>query len=280
MSGFYKGQVCLVTGGNSGIGRELVRHLAADGATVIAWGRNQRKGVSLVKELKKSPGAVSFETVDVQNPLQVEHALKQLIEQHQRVDYVFHGVGIILGGEVRDHTIDEVRAIMQTNVLGTAHVNLYVYQQMVKQGSGHLVNIASGAGLFPLPLMGVYSASKFAVYGMGEVLRMEGHQLGVKVSTVAPGLVDTPIYERAMYSRTDKAKTLSSLKKRLYMIQPDQAARVILKGTRRNRAIIHTQLYVRLGWLSYRYFPHVFRFVTRQFMKPFRSRYRNVDGSP
>lgn len=274
MAGFYRDKIVVVTGGNSGIGRELVRQLADDGAVVTAWGRNAETGTSLVGERAAAGHTVSFTIVDVQDPDAVEAALNNLLKQHGRIDYMFHAAGIILGGEVRDHSIEQVRTIMQTNVLGTSHVDFYTYRIMATQGFGHIINLSSGAGIFPVPLMGVYSASKFAVLGMSEVLRMEGAALGVKVSAVAPGLVDTPIYDRAMYSRTDKAKTLSSLKKSLYMIQPDQAARTILRGVRHNRPVIHTQLYVRLSWLAYRLAPWAFRFFTSKVLIVFRRRYR------
>lgn len=274
MAGHYKDKIVLVTGGNSGIGRELVRQLAEDGAVVTAWGRNAETGQSLVEELTASGHPVSFDIVDVQDPLQVEEGMNGVLQHHGRIDYVFHSAGIILGGEVRDHSIDQVRAIMNTNVLGTSHVDFYAYRIMTDQGYGHLINLSSGAGIFPVPLMGVYSASKFAVLGLSEVLRMEGKALGVKVSAVAPGLVDTPIYEEAMYSRTDKSKTLDTLKKSLYMIQPDLAARIILRGTRRNQAVISTQFYVRLTWLAYRFVPWAYRFFTRRALAVFRKRYR------
>ncbi len=273
----YKGKITLVTGGNSGIGREITRQLADLGATVVVWGRNAQTGNSLVEELTISGKTVTFSVVDVQEATQVKTGMDTLMQQHGRLDYVFHCAGIILGGEIRDHSIDDITAVMQTNVLGTSHVAFYAYRIMAQQGFGHLVNVSSGAGIFPVPLMGVYSASKFAVYGLSEAMRMEAKSLGVRVSVVAPGLVDTPIFERGRYSRTDKPKTLSTMKRLLYMIQPDQAARTILRGTGRNRAVIHTQLYVRFAWVFYRYAPHLFRFVASQSLVEFRRRYRTPD---
>lgn len=277
MTGFYTDKIVLVTGGNSGIGRELVRQLSADGAVVTAWGRDETTGDSLVREITGKGGRLAFHVVEITDPEQVEAGINLIMQEHSRIDYVFHCAAIIMGGEIRDHAIEDIRKLLNINVVGTSHVSFFAYRVMAQQGFGHLVNISSGAGIFPVPLMGMYSASKFAVLGMSEVLRLEGHGLGVKVSAVAPGLVDTPIYDRAIYSRTKKAKTLSALKKRLYMIQPDQAARTILKGTRRNRAVIHTQMYVRVSWMAYRYVPHLYRLVVRQFMIPFRKKIRRPE---
>ncbi len=271
----YADKIVLVTGGNSGIGRELSLQLASARATVIVWGRNQETGLSLVELGKKDGGRIIFETVDVQDYKKVEEKLNALIKRHGRIDYVFHCAGIILGGEIRDNTIDDARSIMQTNVLGTTHVAYYAYRLMAQQGSGHLVLLSSGAGIFPVPLMGVYSASKFAILGLSEVMRMEGKGLGVMVSAVAPGLVDTPIYDRAQYSRTDKQKTLDLLKNKFSMMPPEKAARIILKGVSRNLAIIHTHSYIRLSWRVYRYLPSVYRFWTRQIMFVYRKRYRS-----
>ena len=270
----YKDKIVVVTGGTSGIGRELVRQLAGYGANVYIGARNVEAGDDLIVEMHAKKQKVTFIPLDVQDAATVEQFVNAIIQEEGRIDYLFHCAGVILGGEIRDHKLEDIQNVLRTNVLGTAYVSFYVYRKMAEQGYGHIVNLSSAAGVMPIPLMGVYSSSKFMVLGLSETLRMEGKDLGVRVSAVVPGIVDTPIYDRGTYSNTDKQQSKDIVKNRASTISADKAARKILKGTARNRAVIHTQAYVRLGWMSYRYFPHVFRFVCARYMKPYRSRLR------
>ncbi len=272
----YQGKVVVVTGGTSGIGKELVLQLSAYGAQVYFSGRNSAAAESVIDA---TANRAVFIEADIQKAADVESLFETVLRSSEHIDYVLHCAGVILGGEIRDHQLADIENILHTNVMGTAYVAHRAYQIMVRQGYGHLVNVSSGAGLFPLPLMGVYSSSKFFVYGLSEVLRMEGKGLGVKVSTVAPGIVDTPIYDRGRYSKTDKGTTIKLFKSRLWTMQADKAAHRILKGVARNRTVIHTQLYVRSSWLSYRLFPHIFRFVVTRLMGPYRKRLRANDGN-
>jgi short-subunit dehydrogenase len=105
---------------------------------------------------------------------------------------------------------------------------------------------------------------------------MEGRGLGVRVSTAVPGIVDTPIYDRGTYSGTDTKTVKTIMKRKLLTISAATAADRILSGTARNRAFIHTQRYVRLSWLAYRYVPHVYRFACRLSLVPYRRRLRKT----
>ncbi|HEX8182411.1 MAG TPA: SDR family oxidoreductase [Candidatus Saccharimonadales bacterium] len=274
MNTFFKDKIVSVTGGSSGMGAELVRQLSAQGATVIIGARNPVPAESLVAELAASGAAVSYTPIDIGKPEDCERFFAAIMQRHGRLDYAFNSAGIIMGGEIRDHAIEDVQKILTTNVLGTSYCSFYAYRIMSKQKSGHIINFSSGAGLFPLPLMGVYSASKFAITGLSEALRLEGKSLGVKVSAVTPGLVDTPIYDTGIYSKTDKAEAKKLLQKSAYMIQPDKAVRKILRGTQRNKPVIFTQWYVYSSWLSYRIVPAIYRAVVGQLLGPYRKRMR------
>lgn len=271
---YYKGKVIIVTGGTSGIGRELVLQLAEYGAVLYICGRNPRPGEDLVAELSSKGVMCEFRSVDVQDPAAVEDFVTFVLKGQRRIDILFHCAGVILGGEIRDHGISDIDKVLKTNVLGTAYVSYYVYRKMAEQGNGQIINVGSGAGLFPVPLMGVYSASKFAVLGFTEALRMEARGLGVRVSTVAPGFVNTPIYDKGTYSKTSKDKAKSLIKRRPIIISPEEAAQRILRGAMRNKAVIQTQDYVRANWLFYRFMPHGFRFVNMRVMGPYRSKLR------
>lgn len=273
----YQDKIVIVTGGTSGIGQELVRQLGALGARVYFCGRSVGPGEQLAHQLSVAGQVSQFVSVDVSDNASVQNFINSVVDTEGRIDYLFHCAGIILGGEYRDHQIEEIQRVLDTNVTGTAHIDHAVYTVMAAQGRGHIINIGSAAGLFPVPLMGLYSASKFFVYGISEVLRMEGRGLGVRVSVAAPGIVDTPIYDSGMYSQVDKERTKRLVKKRLWTIQADVAASRILRGAAANQGVIFTQWYGRMGWWSYRFVPPIFRTLMARGLRPYRKRLRNTD---
>lgn len=270
----FGGKVIIITGGTSGIGKELALQLAGYGAKLYICARDAAKGKDFVAQLAEQGGEAHFDVVDVQDAEAVERYVASVVERAGRIDYLYHCAGIILGGEIRDHQLHEFRSVLETNVFGTAYMTFYVYKQMAKQRSGHIVNFGSAAGLFPLPLMSYYSASKFFVLGLTESLRQEATGLGVRVGTVAPGIVDTPIYETGLYSQTDKMRVINLFKKPAYSIKPDKAARKVLLGTVRHKAIIFTQTYPHMYWLVYRLAPWLYRWLNSRAMRPYRKRLR------
>lgn len=270
----YKAKVAIVTGGTSGIGKELVRQLVSKGAIVYFCARNDTRGEDFMVELRSAGYNATFIPCDVSDPQSVEAFVGAIIAQEAHIDYLFHAAGIILGGEIRDHTLEDINKVLYTNVLGTSYVVQYVYRKMAGQGSGHIVNLASAAGLFPVPLLGVYGATKFFVYGLSEAMRIEGKGLGVQVSVVAPGIVDTPIYDTGMYSHTDKTRAKEIVKNKASAISAEVAADKILQGTLRNKPVIFTQRYAQASWILYRYTPWLYRLFAARTMGPYRRKLR------
>ena len=130
------------------------------------------------------------------------------------------------------------------------------YTVMVRQGSGHIVNVASLAGLMPSPIMTSYSTTKWAVVGFSTSLRVEAASLGVKVVVACPSLVHTNIPDRTVYLNVNKAEYLKRLPWR-FMMEPIDTAQAILHGVERNQAIIVCPWHGRLAWWCRRHFPWV-----------------------
>ena len=140
-----------------------------------------------------------------------------------------------MGAEVRDMGLEQFRSILDTNLNGVIHGSFYAYEAMVSQGFGHIVNTASSAGLIPMPVQVPYCATKFGVVGFSKSLRLEAAALGVRISVVCPGFVRTGIFEAMPFLKVDKQKIMEMLPP---MVEPKQAAQVILKGVRKNKALI------------------------------------------
>jgi short-subunit dehydrogenase len=147
---------------------------------------------------------------------------------------------------------------------------------MVAQGSGHIVNTSSGAGLVPTPLNAPYCTAKHGVVGLSLSLRLEGADLGVKVSVACPGYVRTKIFDTAVMVNMPR-ELANRAPGRIKMVEAAQAARVILDGMARNRAVIAFPGYIRWAWRTSCLFPRLLDRAAPRQIRDMRS-YRTVSN--
>ena len=180
-----------LTGASSGIGAALARHYAASGATL---GLAARRGHRLLELAAELPGSHSCYPLDVADAAAVQAAAADFIARHGCPDIVIANAGVS-GGTLADEAGDlpAFRRIFETNVMGMAQTFQPFIAAMKARGSGRLAGIASVAGIRGLPGAGAYSASKAATIAYLEALRVELHGSGVKVVTIAPGYIATPM---------------------------------------------------------------------------------------
>jgi NAD(P)-dependent dehydrogenase (short-subunit alcohol dehydrogenase family) len=170
-------KVVLVTGASTGIGRCCAEHLQKRGYQVFG---TQRRPPT-------TPPAVPMITMDVDDDRSVNDGVQAVVGQAGRLDAVINNAGWGLMGAVEDTSSEEAKAQLETNFFGVLRVCRAVLPVMRRQGGGHIVNVSSLAGVVGLPFSGLYSASKFALEGMSESLRMETWPFGVRVVLVEPG---------------------------------------------------------------------------------------------
>lgn len=130
---------------------------------------------------------VNYLRVDVRDPQAVHEAVRQIVEKEGRIDVLVNNAGMGIGGPLEFATEEEVRLQMDTNFMGLVHCVDAVLPHMRKQGGGKIIALSSIGGLMGLPFQGFYSASKFAIEGYCEALRMETRAMGIKVVVVRPG---------------------------------------------------------------------------------------------
>ncbi len=172
-------KVVLVTGASAGIGQCCAEHLLRRGYRVFGTSRRPA-------DARPRP-AVEMLRMDVDDDRSVEDGVREVVEKAGRLDAVVNNAGWGLMGAVEDTDLDEAKAQLETNFFGAFRVCRAVLPVMRRQGGGHIVNISSLGGIVGLPYSGFYSASKFALEGLSEALRLETRRFGVRVVLVEPG---------------------------------------------------------------------------------------------
>ncbi len=188
--GHFTGAVAVVTGAGSGIGRALSHALVGAGATVVLADLDLDAAGVAADEVGGEAAAL-----DVTDAQAVRRLIEGTAERHGRLDVVCNNAGIGAGGPVEQLDLEAWRRVIDVDLLGVVHGVVAAYPLMVRQGSGHLVNTASLAGLIPTPLLAPYAAAKHAVVGLSMSLRVEAAAHGVRVTAVCPGPVETPLLD-------------------------------------------------------------------------------------
>ncbi|MEZ5643292.1 MAG: SDR family NAD(P)-dependent oxidoreductase [Burkholderiaceae bacterium] len=188
-----QGKNMIVTGGASGIGLATVRRGLQEGANVVLADMPQSEGAALAKELNGQPGRCLFIQCDVTSSAQVDHMVSETVKQLGSVDVVFNNAGIGGLSPVEDLTDDDYLRIIDINLNGVFRVARASLRQMYQQGSGSLINCASILGTLGQSGTVAYSSAKGGVVNMTRTLAIEAAPRGVRVNSVGPGYIDTPL---------------------------------------------------------------------------------------
>ncbi len=183
-----EGKTVLVVGASSGIGRACAVRLAHRGYRV--FGTTRRPPGEVKAALRQDLGdsdRLEMIRMDVDDVGSVDAGIHEVIERAGRIDGVVNCAGFGIGGSIEDTADDEAKAIFETNFFGTLRVCRVVLPFMRKQSTGTIVNVSSIGGRIAVPFVGLYGATKFAVEGLTEALRMEVQRFGIRVVLVEPG---------------------------------------------------------------------------------------------
>jgi NAD(P)-dependent dehydrogenase (short-subunit alcohol dehydrogenase family) len=172
-------RVALITGASSGIGRACATHLAARGIRVCGTSRAPSSGTML--------------QMDVTDDQSVQRAVDAILEREGHLDIVVNNAGIAIAGPLEHTSFEEAQRQLDVNLFGAFRVCRAVLPVMRHQGAGYIVNIGSIGGLIAIPYQPLYSASKFALEGMTESLRLEARPFGIRVVIIEPGDTRTEI---------------------------------------------------------------------------------------
>lgn len=262
MSGLeLRGKRCLITGAASGIGRATAIAAAGEGAELFLTDRNGEGLERVAAEIRDAGGAVSHTAVvDLVDHEAVVAYAGEVHAIAPSMDVVMNIAGISTWGRIEQLEHEHWRRTIEINLMGPIGVLECFVPPMIEAGrGGHVVNVSSVAGLFGLPWHAPYSASKFGLRGVSEVLRFDLRKHGIGVSLVCPGAVKTPLVGTVEIVGVDrdspKMRRLIALFERR-AVSPEKVAEKILDGIQRNRYMVFTSPDGRfLHWLQRKFSP-------------------------
>jgi len=241
-----RGKSVLVTGGASGIGKAIAMRFCAEGSELVLVDIDEEGLQKTACEIESLGGKASVYQADLMDRSQVELLQAKVKEETGPPDVVVNVAGIALVAPFEEIPVDLWERVIGLNLMGYVYVTHYFLPDMIARGSGHVANVASAAGLFGMPFQAPYSAAKFGVVGMSEVLRWEMSRYGIGVTTVCPGAINTPIVEKATCIGFDDAKVRRSG----YAIaaSPERLAQAVVRGIKKDRALVVFPRFVRSIW--------------------------------
>lgn len=216
-----------VTGATSGIGKEIAISFAQYGDNLLLCARREEKLAELKAELEADYDVrVDTFTLDVRNREEVETKIPQAIKAFGGVDILVNNAGLAQGlDDFQDSSIDDAVTMIDTNVKGLIYVARKVLPFMMEQNSGHIINMGSTAGIYAYAKGAVYCATKAAVKTLSDGIRIDTIATDIKVTTIQPGIVETPFSEVRFHGDAQRA---ASVYAGIDAIQPEDVADIVL----------------------------------------------------
>lgn len=265
-----RGRKVFVTGAAGGIGRAVAEAAAREGAVLHLTDIDADGLADTASRIRTEGGRVAFtEAADIASYDHVRALATRLTDEHGPMNVVMNIAGISTWGTVRSLEHDDWRRLVDVNLMGPIHVIETLVPPMIDAGrGGHLVNVSSAAGIIALPWHAAYSATKFGLRGVSEVLRFDLRRHGIGVSLVCPGAVDTGLTATIRVAGVDTStprfqKLVGRFRSRAE--SPDEAAERILAGLRRGKYWIYTSRDIWFAHLLQRYFPPGYALLMRAF---------------
>jgi NAD(P)-dependent dehydrogenase (short-subunit alcohol dehydrogenase family) len=262
------GKRCLVTGAASGIGRATAIAAAQRGADLYLTDLAREGMVATVEEIQAAGGKVTYWCpADISDHGAVASLAEEIHRDYGTMDVVMNVAGISIWGSIDRLTHDHWQRVVDVDLMGPVSVLECFVPPMIEAGrGGHVVNVSSAAGLLGLPWHAAYSAAKFGLRGVSEVLRFDLRRHRIGVSLVCPGGVKTPLVGTVEIVGVDpQSPRIQKLKHRFEKraVTPEHVAEKILDGVEKNRYLVFTSRDIQLAFLLQRWFPLGYELIMR-----------------
>ena len=203
MPGQLKGKVAVITGSTSGIGRAIAEAFAREGASVVLNGFGEKAAIEALRsDLEKTSGAKAiYDAADMTKPAEIAAMIKRAAAELGSVDILVNNAGIQHVAPVDEFPEDKWDAIIAINLSSAFHATKHALPWMKKKRWGRIINIASAHGLVASPNKSAYIASKHGINGFTKAVAVETAEHGVRVNSICPGFVHTPLVEKQIVDR-------------------------------------------------------------------------------
>jgi NAD(P)-dependent dehydrogenase (short-subunit alcohol dehydrogenase family) len=194
------GKSILITGASSGIGAAAARLFASEGAGVVLAARTKDMMERIVDEIREAGGTADCMVCDVTREEDCHAAVDAVVALHGRIDAAFNNAGAVndVAAPLADLKAGDMDWAYEVNVSSVAHCLRYEIRAMLHNGGGSIVNCSSMAGINGIPLASAYTAAKHALVGLAKSAAAEYAAQGIRVNTLAPGIIDTPLWDPAL----------------------------------------------------------------------------------
>jgi NAD(P)-dependent dehydrogenase (short-subunit alcohol dehydrogenase family) len=263
------GRRCFITGAASGIGRATALAAARQGADLYLTDVEVEKLDQAVAEIGRAGGKVSHaRALDIRDHDAVTALAAEIHAAHGSMDVVMNVAGVSTWGTIDQLQHSDWQQMIDVNLVGPISVlECFVPPMIEARRGGHVVNVSSAAGLLGLPWHGAYSASKFGLRGVSEVLRFDLRRHGIGVSLVCPGGVRTPLVESVKIVGVDaESPRIRKLKARFEKraVSPERVAEKILEGIEKDRYLVYSSADIRVGYWTQRFCPPLYELAMRK----------------
>lgn len=228
-NGRFAGKVVLITGATSGIGEATARAFAAEGATVHFCGRREALGEQVAQSIRDAGGKATYQRADVRVEEEVKAFVDTCAADYGRIDIAFNNAGIESSpSTIADRSLADWMDVMMTNATGVFLSMKHELPHMLLQGGGVIINNASVSSHVGFATIAPYSASKHAVLSLTKVAALEYADKNIRVNSIAPGAVDTPMLRRALAAWNTDFETVSQDYPIQRIVMPEEIARSVM----------------------------------------------------
>lgn len=232
MKKLFEGKVVIVTGASSGIGEAIARKFARNGSKVMLAARSEEKLSEIVTSLRAENYEASFVKTDVSIEDDCKNLIEKTVERYGTINILVNNAGRSMRATFMEVDLKVLHNLMNINFWGTVYCTKYALPYLVKN-KGSLVGVSSVAGFHGLPARTGYSASKFAIHGFLETIRIENLKKGLHVMIIAPGFTATEIRKHAL--KADGTEQGVSPLNENRLMSPEYVAGWVLKGIRKKK---------------------------------------------
>jgi NADP-dependent 3-hydroxy acid dehydrogenase YdfG len=262
-----------ITGAGSGLGEALAYQFSAAGYRIAVTDAIEDRAERVLARIRSEGGSGFSQILDVTSESDWNHLYQRVDSEWDGLGVLINNAGVAAAGRLEDSSIKDWEWVLDIDLMGVIRGCHHFIPLFRKQGAGHIVNVASFAGMVPVPEVSAYATAKAGVVALSEQIRVDLHGSGVGISVLCPAYVNTRLLD-TFRSNNEQAKELASKWMSNSKVSPEQVAEKVLKAVEKNRFLILTHPETRWAWRFKRFLPGLFHRSMASLAQRFRKKLR------